>query len=51
MSDANQKPTVVSVFSGAGGMDYGFEAAGFDTRVAVENNPDACATLRTNRPS
>ena len=51
MSDSHQRPTVVSLFSGAGGMDYGFEAAGFTTRVAVENNADACMTLRSNRPS
>jgi len=40
---------VISLYSGAGGMDYGFEAAGFDTAVAVEFNPDCCETLRKNR--
>lgn len=30
-------------------MDYGFEAAGFDTRVAVEMDADCCRTLRQNR--
>lgn len=39
----------VSLFTGAGGMDYGFEAAGFETVVAVEMDQDACATLRRNR--
>ncbi len=39
----------VSLFTGAGGMDYGFEAAGFETVVAVEMDQDACATLRSNR--
>jgi len=43
-------PTVISLFSGAGGLDYGFEAAGFETRVALEINADCCATLRRNRP-
>ena len=38
----------VSLFSGCGGLDYGFEAAGFT--VAVRNDFDAhsCATLRLN---
>lgn len=43
------KPKIISLFSGAGGLDYGFEAAGFDTAVAVEFDRDACATLRANR--
>ncbi|MEO8623653.1 MAG: DNA cytosine methyltransferase [bacterium] len=43
------KPTVISLFSGAGGLDFGFEAAGFETSVAVEMNHDACETLRANR--
>lgn len=30
-------------------MDYGFEAAGFETAVAVEMDHDACETLRANR--
>src|SRR4051812_4996130 len=42
-------PTVISLFTGAGGLDYGFEAARFETRVAVEANQDACETLRRNR--
>lgn len=30
-------------------MDYGFEAAGFETAVALEFNHDCCETLRSNR--
>jgi DNA (cytosine-5)-methyltransferase 1 len=40
---------VVSLFTGAGGLDYGFEAAGYRTAVAVECNADCCGTLRANR--
>lgn len=40
--------TVVSLFSGAGGMDYGFQAAGFSTALAVEMNAQCCKTLRAN---
>lgn len=47
---SSRKPKVISLFSGAGGIDYGFEAAGFETAVAVEMNHDACETLRANRP-
>lgn len=43
------KPTVISLFSGAGGLDYGFEAAGFETAVAIEMNAACCETLRANR--
>jgi DNA (cytosine-5)-methyltransferase 1 len=43
------RPRLISLFSGAGGLDYGFEAAGFDTAVAVEMNHACCETLRANR--
>jgi DNA (cytosine-5)-methyltransferase 1 len=41
---------LVSLFTGVGGLDYGFEAAGFKTRVAVEIDEDCCRTIRANRP-
>lgn len=40
----------VSLFSGGGGLDLGFEQAGFGVAVCVDNDPVACETLRHNRP-
>lgn len=45
-----RRPSVISLFSGAGGLDYGLEAAGFDVAVALELDHDCCETLRANRP-
>ncbi len=42
---------IISLFSGAGGMDIGFHKAGFETAVAVEQDPSCCATLRQNMPN
>lgn len=41
--------TLVSLFTGAGGLDLGLEMAGFKTLVASELEPYACETLRKNR--
>lgn len=43
------KPKLISLYSGAGGLDYGFEAAGFETGVCVEFDHDCCETLRASR--
>ena len=43
------KLSTISLFTGVGGLDYGFEAAGFDTRVALEMDPTCCDSLRASR--
>ncbi len=40
---------IVSLFTGAGGLDLGFESAGFETSVAVEIDDKCVRTLRFNR--
>lgn len=41
----------VSLFSGAGGMDIGFEKAGVNVLVANEIMPEAAQTYKANRPN
>ena len=44
-------PKVVSLFSGAGGLDIGFEQAGFRTIFATDVWDVACKTLMENKIS
>lgn len=41
---------LISLFSGAGGLDKGFHNAGFRTVVANEFDPKICPTFRANYP-
>lgn len=40
---------VISLYTGIGGLDFGFESAGYETAVAVEMDRACCATIRGNR--
>jgi DNA (cytosine-5)-methyltransferase 1 len=42
---------VVEICAGAGGQSLGLELAGFEHELCIELDPNACATLRHNRPS
>lgn len=53
MNDENnqieqKRPTLVSMFSGCGGMDLGFAQAGYDIVWANDFDEDACQTYRAN---
>ncbi|NOU57201.1 DNA cytosine methyltransferase [Brevibacillus borstelensis] len=45
---SKQRYTVLSMFSGCGGMDLGFHKAGFEIVWANDINPDACETYSKN---
>ena len=45
------KPTVISLFTGAMGLDLGFEQEGFEVRIAVDKDRYAEQTIKANRPS
>jgi DNA (cytosine-5)-methyltransferase 1 len=42
--------TVLSAFTGAGGLDLGLDCAGFETVACIEQNVHARATIQRNRP-
>lgn len=48
MKKVKEKPKMVSLFSGCGGLDLGFETAGFDIVWANDFDSDAQAVYRLN---
>lgn len=42
--------TCVDLFSGAGGMTYGFKLAGIESKISNDLSESACVTLKTNSP-
>src|SRR5690349_20068047 len=43
-------PSVISLFCGPGGLDQGFQDAGFTTKLAYDSDAAAVATHRRNHP-
>ena len=46
----NDKPTVISTFSGCGGSSYGYHLAGYNILLAVEMDKHAVETYKLNFP-
>jgi DNA (cytosine-5)-methyltransferase 1 len=44
-----KKVKLLSLFSGAGGLDLGFHLEGFDIKACIEIEKDACDTLELNK--
>lgn len=44
----SKRPTVISLFSGGGGLDLGLAASGFDILFETDIDPSSCETLKLN---
>ena len=44
----DNKPTVIDLFCGAGGLSYGFEKAGFNVLLGVDSDENAIKTFNLN---
>lgn len=49
MSSNLPKPEILSLFCGCGGLDLGFEAAGYQTSLAYDRREDAVSSWNRNR--
>lgn len=45
---SRNRPKVIDLFCGAGGLSYGLELAGFEVILGVDNNSAALETFKTN---
>ncbi len=45
-----ERPIIIDLFSGVGGLGLGFASTGYDVKVAVDNDPQACEAHRINFP-
>ena len=48
--DTNTKPSVISLFSGAGGSALGYRLGGFNELLGIDIDETACNTFQYNFP-
>ena len=46
----DERPLIIDLFAGAGGLTYGFSKAGFQVKVALDNDAESCAAHKRNFP-